>query len=175
MIVRPATELDASCLTALAESVMAENLPWLNYRDFTEEYFLQLLVEADQRPNSIVLVAEHEGALIGDLECLGCGPNSSEFSIFVHRDHRSDGIASALLQALLDWALLEPTLSRLQAKFLEPNVGSRRLLEKFGFLRGRADRVARWSSRAQTSKDSSWTDRPNSAGCQVWKASDRTA
>ncbi len=133
MIVRPATESDIPCLTALAESIMSENLPWFNERDFTNEAFQQLLIETDRRPRSIFLVAEHEGTLIGELECLAYGPQNSEFSIFVHRDHRSSGVGSVLLQALLDWALSEPELLRLQGKFLEPNVGSRHLLEKFGF------------------------------------------
>ena len=133
MIVRQATRSDIPCLTALAESIMAEDLPWFRERDFTDEAFQQLLAETDRRPNSTVLIAEDQGMMIGELECLACGPSSSEFVVFVHRDHRSSGVGSTLLQALLDWASLELELLRLQAKFLEPNVGSRRLLEKFGF------------------------------------------
>ena len=133
LIVRRATETDIPGMVALSESVTSEQLAWLHDQAVPEASFRELFAGVSHRPNSIVLVAEHRGQIIAELDCLARGPNHSEFVITVNRGHRQAGVGSALLGALLEWAESQHNLCRLQAKVLEPNVGSKRLLEGFGF------------------------------------------
>ena len=133
LIVRRATETDIPGMVALSESVTSERLAWFHDQAVPEASFRELFAEVSSRPNSIVLVAEHQSQIVGELECLEQGPNYSEFVILVHRDHRQVGVGSALLGALVEWAESQHDLGCLQAKVLEPNVGSGRLLERFDF------------------------------------------
>ena len=133
LIVRRASETDIPSMVTLSESVTSEQLAWLHDQAAPDVSFRELFGEVSRRANSIVLVAEHRGQIIAELDCLARGPNHSEFVITVKHEHRQAGVGSALLGALLEWAESQHNLGRLQAKVLEPNVGSRRLLEGFGF------------------------------------------
>jgi RimJ/RimL family protein N-acetyltransferase len=133
LTVREAREADLPSLVSLSESVTSERLAWFSNEPECESSFRALFREVAKRPNSIVLVGERGGAVVGELECLARGPHHSEFVISVHSDHRQAGVGSALLRALLQWAESKPELHRLQASVLEPNIGSRHLLDRLGF------------------------------------------
>jgi RimJ/RimL family protein N-acetyltransferase len=133
LVVRKATETDIRSMVSLSESVTSERLAWRNDEVASAESFQALFTEVLRCPNSIVLVAERQRQIIGELECLEREPDHSEFVIWVHREHRQVGVGSALLRALVEWAECQRDLSRLQAKVLKPNIGSRRLLERFAF------------------------------------------
>ncbi len=142
-IVRPATGSDIAGMVALSESVTSEKLAWFRDQPESEASLRDLLAHASMWSNSVVLVAEQRSEIIGDLACGSLGPNLSEFAILVHREHRQVGVGSKLLGALVDWAESHLRFCRLQAKVVEPNEDSIRLLERFGFSRlSRPDQVS---------------------------------
>lgn len=131
--VRRATETDIPGLVLLQRSVTSERLAWFADQAVSENSLRELFTAVRRYPDSIVFVAEQSGVIVGELDCVGLGGSTSEFVITVHRDHRQSGVGSGLLRALLNWAEGQLELGRLQAKVMEPNLASVRLLKRFGF------------------------------------------
>jgi RimJ/RimL family protein N-acetyltransferase len=131
--IRIATLTDVAPMRALSDSVTGEDLPWLQPGEVPEENFQRLIEEITTCSVSTSLLAWLGCDLVGQLDCAGRGPHHSDFVITVHREHRRSGVGGALLAALLEWAREQPELERLQARVLEPNIPSQRLLRRHGF------------------------------------------
>lgn len=132
-LVRNGTDTDVSRLVSLEAVISSERLAWFKEVDTTEPNFRDLLAEIASNRRSTLLVAEREDRIVGWLECVDMSSHS-EFVIKVQSEHRKKRVGSVLLGHLVEWARSQHGIERLGARVLEPNVGSRRLLERFGFF-----------------------------------------
>lgn len=58
--------------------------------------------------------------------------NSAEVGYVLHPDYWGQGIAAEALREVLRFGFLELNLHRIEARFMEPNIRSRRVMEKVG-------------------------------------------
>ena len=137
--IRPATDADAEELRQFAIKLFAEKLPGIFRRPMptieVERDFIRSRIEP---ANSTLLVARLDGDVVGLLDLLG-GTLAEEahvgtFGLSVDREHRGNGIGTALLQALIAWAP-EHGISRIQAWAWVNNPRSIALYERLGFQR----------------------------------------
>src|SRR6185436_16263325 len=99
-----------------------------------EEDFLRGYAESE---NSLFLVAEAQGRLVGYLSAEGGRLRSLRhvvsLGISVQRDQRNQRIGSSLLVAALDWAVATGIVRRIELQVLLRNVRAIHLYRKFGF------------------------------------------
>ena len=139
MLIRPITEGDAEAYLALARAVDAESR-FMMYepgeRQTTVEQQIEQIRAVRASDNKLVLVAEHEGQLVGYLGAMG--------GTF-HRNHHSAHIFVGILEAFtgqgLGRRLLEETerwarrqgLHRLELTVMRHNARALALYQKMGF------------------------------------------
>ena len=133
--VREASPQDAPAIKNLSDAVVEENLSWFKPEPVPIADIERLFAQMRDLPHAVIFVAESDGRLVGELECVGFEPHGAVFILQVHRDSRGTGVGAALLRSLVAWARARPSLDRLNAKVLEPNESSIRLLERNGFAR----------------------------------------
>ena len=137
--IRPATDEDAEELRQFAARLFAEKLPGIFRRQVPslegEREFIRSRIEPD---NSTLLVARLEGFAVGLLDFVGETiaeeAHAGTFGLSVDREHRGQGIGTALLEALVAWAPAHG-ISRLQAWAWVNNPQAIALYERLGFER----------------------------------------
>jgi RimJ/RimL family protein N-acetyltransferase len=84
-----------------------------------------------------VLVARDEGSVVGSAGFMGTLPHDRaiELGYGVHPSYRNRGYATEASQALIGWALSQPSVERVLAKCDPGNPPSIRVLEKAGMTR----------------------------------------
>lgn len=85
------------------------------------------------------LVAERDGAVVGHALLDFAGPQAAlahvrTLTIVAHPRHTGQGVGTALMHALLDWARADPQVERVELRVRESNVAAIRLYRKFGFM-----------------------------------------
>ncbi len=88
--------------------------------------------------NSVFLVAETEGTIVGTLNCRGRNDRKSirhviTLGISVDRDWRGQGIGSLLMANAIDWARETGFIKRIELLVFERNEVAIHLYQKFGF------------------------------------------
>lgn len=145
--IRSAQPEDVTSLLAHARSVAAESPFFVTEPDefdFTEKWVQDHL----DGPGKLVLIAEIPDEVIG---CLSFENGSrrriahrGSLGISVCEKWRGQGIGSALLQALIDWAEANPLIERIGLVVLFNNEGAIRLYRRFGFVEeGRRPRAVK--------------------------------
>lgn len=138
VITRPAEVRDAKSLIALMKSQEGEeNLSnEVGEFSFTVEQEIEWIERFAQSENSVFLIAEVDGQVVGTCGCHGgsrkVDRHVARLGIAVHRDYRGQGIGSQLMQAALDWAQ-STFMRRVELSVLARNQGAIRLYERFGF------------------------------------------
>jgi RimJ/RimL family protein N-acetyltransferase len=106
---------------------------------------LQLTVEDERKwisanleaENSTLLVAEHEGKIVGVLSCKGGeqkgARHSTTLGISIHKDWRSQGVGRALMERAIAWAKGTGVIKRIQLEVTAGNASGIHLYEKLGF------------------------------------------
>ena len=137
-IIRPAEAGDAESLIALMKSQEGEAnlLNEIGEFSFTPEQEIEWIERFAQSPNSVFLIAQVDGQIVGTCGCQGgnrrVDHHVARLGIAVHRDFRGRGIGSKLMQAALDWA--QSTLvRRVELSVFARNEGAIRLYQRFGF------------------------------------------
>jgi len=141
LTIREAWRSDAAALLEYLAVVSAET-DYLTFgpREFTlsvaeEALYLE---QCQQAPNSIYLLAETEGRLIGTLTFTGGGRvrtrHAGEFGISVRKEYWSQGVASALLDVLVEWALEGQIIRKLNLRVRVDNHRAIRLYERKGYV-----------------------------------------
>jgi ribosomal-protein-alanine N-acetyltransferase len=84
-----------------------------------------------------VLVARDEGSVVGSAGFMGTPPRDRaiELGYGVHPLYRNRGYATEASQALIEWALSQPSVERVLAKCDAENPPSIRVLQKAGMTR----------------------------------------
>jgi ribosomal protein S18 acetylase RimI-like enzyme len=101
-----------------------------------EDAFVQKIVEL--RNAGSYLVAERNGIIVGHALLDAAGPYEAlahvrTLTIVVHPGHTGQGIGSALMQALLDWARAHGEVERVELRVRATNAAAIHLYKKCGF------------------------------------------
>ncbi len=135
LVVRRARPEDAAVIAEIYTQGILERIATFESEPRTPETMLAWLAEHDERHP--VLVAERDGQVLGwasisPYRPRACYAGVGEFSIYLHRDARGQGIGKVLLDALIDearrlgyWKLL--------SRVFPFNTASRRLCAALGF------------------------------------------
>jgi putative acetyltransferase len=141
--IRSANPADAAALQRYAAALFAERLPALLAREQPRsvEWFAEYVAQLASQANSVYLLAEHAGEVVGTLDFSGHQRSQrnhgGELGMSVAAAHRARGIGTALLQALFAWAPAHG-VTRLELCVFASNVDAIRLYERLGFeLEGR--------------------------------------
>ena len=135
---RPARPTDARSLARLFAAVRAEGR-WMvtppdARSDPQEAFYIGEMVRAG---TSLVLVAEADGGLVGNLmvarEPGGMQDHLGVLSICVDREWRDAGIGRALVQAALDWGVAQG-LRKISLSVFPDNARAVAVYEKAGFV-----------------------------------------
>lgn len=149
-MIREAREEDAEAMLAAIQRLIAEpykNIPW--YPDEfsrTVDDQRQMIRRFAQNANSVYLVAETDGQIIGEINCKGGERRASRhialIGIFVDAAWRSKGVGSALMAEGIDWAKANEIITRLELLVYARNQGAIGMYERCGFeIEGRRKRA----------------------------------
>jgi RimJ/RimL family protein N-acetyltransferase len=142
LTVRTAAPDDAQAVLELAHTILTEDL--YNIRTL-DEFKMTLDAEREwiqqhiDNTGQIILVAELTGSIAGML-----GFENSSRKRLAHRgtahmsvlpEHRRKGIATALLQSLIEWAQENPLIEKLKLSVFAANQPAVSLYKKMGFNR----------------------------------------
>jgi len=141
LIVRQAQPADAIQCIEFVQALAAEpNIGiGLSAGEFnlTEEQEVQFIQELADAENSLFLVAEAEGRIIGSLTLQGgkrkSNRHAATLGITVAKDYRAQGAGRALMQAAIDWVKANPVLKRVELNVFTGNPSAIHLYEAFGF------------------------------------------
>jgi RimJ/RimL family protein N-acetyltransferase len=140
--VREATPDDAAGLIAHTRALLAEPdvCVTLSAAEFTvsdedERRFIAGYVAAD---NSLLLVAEAAGEVIGLLTCTGgkrrAVRHEVELALSVRKAWRGRGVGTALIRRAIEWAKASGVVTRIELKVFTRNAPAARLYERLGFV-----------------------------------------
>ncbi|CAN5567122.1 hypothetical protein BH11MYX1_BH11MYX1_44100 [soil metagenome] len=140
--IRRATPNDAAALLAHLRALVAEpgiNIP-LALDEFTAtvEQERERLEGFEDAPRAIMLVAERDGELLGELTLRGISPRRAVMHVAtlgmsVRADARGQGVGEALLEAALEWAPAAG-ISRIELYVYARNEAALALYPKHGFV-----------------------------------------
>lgn len=138
---RPAIPSDAAAMVAYAQALYAEGNPFLpcapgEFR-YTVDEERALVEKASTSGNSVYLLAFAGKDLVGLANCTGgtrlANRHNAILGISVHKDHRKQGIGTAMLTWLLDWARRTHVIRRVELFVLADNEHAIHIYGKFGF------------------------------------------
>jgi RimJ/RimL family protein N-acetyltransferase len=114
--------------------------------NLTVEEEKQILADRMASDNSIMLVAEVGGQIVGQLGCKGGKRKATRhvvtLGMSVHRGWRNQGIGSALMARAIEWAKSTRLVTRIELNVFVRNEMAIHLYEKFGFqVEGRRRRA----------------------------------
>jgi len=114
--------------------------------NLTVEEEKQILADRMASDNSIMLVAEVGGRIVGQLGCKGGNRKATRHAVTlgmsVRRGWRNQGIGSALMARAIEWARSTGVVTRIELNVFARNEMAIHLYEKFGFqVEGRRRRA----------------------------------
>jgi RimJ/RimL family protein N-acetyltransferase len=140
IIIREAVANDAEALIALKKSYIQGTTTIPLYED---EYLNTVADEAalierlHASANCVLLVAEHDGQLIGNLDIHGSPrrklAHTAMLGMGVATDWQNKKVGSLLMEGAIKWALNDTPVKLIWLEVYSINEGGKRLYEKFGF------------------------------------------
>ena len=141
ILIRQATPTDASALIQLKHSYLrnTKTIPlYIDEYTNTEKEESEWISNFIQQPNSCLLVAEHQGQLVSNIDLTGNQRkklfHTGVIGMGVHIDWQGFGIGSLLMHTLIDWARTNKHLQLLWLEVYASNLHGLALYKKFGFL-----------------------------------------
>lgn len=140
VLIRAAQPSDAEAFLILARSIMSEEIYSLTqlseFKETVEKE--QAWLKSDlENPNHLILVAECDGQLIGQLDFSNghrmLNAHTGEFGMGVHKDYREQGLGSLLLKSLIDWAKTHPVIEKINLSVHHTNERAIYTYQKIGF------------------------------------------
>jgi len=142
IIIREAQPEDAAPLIAFVQRLVEE--PAVNLVttpgefNFTVEEERRYLADHAASDNSIFLIAEADGRIIGTLNCSGgtrqALRHTTILGMSVAREWRNQGVGSRLMQRAIEWAKSAGVVSRIELSVFVRNETAIHLYQKFGFV-----------------------------------------
>jgi RimJ/RimL family protein N-acetyltransferase len=140
IIIREAVANDAEALITLKKSYIRDSTTIPLYED---EYANTIADEAalierlHNSPNSVLLVAEWDGQLIGNLDLNGSPrrklAHTTMLGMGIAPEWQNKEVGSLLMEAAIKWALNDTPVKLIWLELYSINLGGKRLYEKFGF------------------------------------------
>jgi L-amino acid N-acyltransferase YncA len=129
---RPATPEDALAIARIYNEGIADRIATFETEPRTSSQILEWF-----RPGTLIVVAEADRVVVAfaasfPYSMRPCYAGIGEFSVYVVRDHRLQGVGSAVLAALIE-AARKARLHKLTSRVFPENVASRALLKRLGF------------------------------------------
>lgn len=139
MEVRQATAADTDSIRSVAESAWRSDYPDVLTRETVREgvdewYDEESVEEALAVPGTTLLVAETDGAVRGFSHGFRSGATGDILRLYVHPDHRRQGIGSGLLESTVN-ELFSQGVNRVRAMVLAGNEQGQSFYGSFGFER----------------------------------------
>lgn len=138
--IRKARPADAESLLELTSCVLKESVFSLTEPDelyYTPEEEKKWIEESTQNPNHLILVVEADDRIVGSLDFSNGHrrriSHTGDLGMQVSTDFRNQGVGTALMEALLDWANQNPTIERISLRVHSDNARAIHLYEKMGF------------------------------------------
>jgi RimJ/RimL family protein N-acetyltransferase len=137
IVFRKVSEDDAEQIIALMKGLAAE--PDINVHYTPEE--ADVPIEKQRQliknlGNSFYIVAEVEGKLIGELNCMrdhwSLTGHVAFLGMDIYKDYRNQGIGSEMMRQVIEWAK-ETGVKRIELEVFARNSPAIYLYEKFGF------------------------------------------
>ena len=140
--IRPARPEDAAQIIAYARRVFAE--PGINLITMADEFNptteseARMISEMNRATNSLCLVAEDDGRIVGQLMLQGGKRrnvrHAATLGITVGREHRGQGVGRRLMEYAIDWARAGGVVTRIELNVFVRNSNAIRLYESCGFV-----------------------------------------
>jgi len=141
IVIRHAVPNDAEQMISLVQNILSTTdytLTTVEEFDASEEAQSAWIQEYLDNPNWILLVAEHEGELIGNLEFRNNpklrNQHSGEFGMGIRDTYRNKGIGKAILDVFLSWAKDSSTIEKINLTVMSTNSVGVNLYQNFGFI-----------------------------------------
>jgi len=138
--IRPATPRDAGALLALKRSYIdgTTTIPlYVDEYNNTVHDEQQLIERYITEANSVLLVAERDGALIGNLDLSGNQRRKlyhvAMLGMGVANSWQGKGVGSLLMDAAVEWAEADTHLKIVYLDVYSTNIAAIKLYKKFGF------------------------------------------
>lgn len=139
-LIRVAWPEDAKDYLELAHSILEENIFSLTQKselNMSVEQEAAWLKENLENPNHLVLVAEVEGKIVGQLDFSNGHreriEHTGDFGMGIHQSFRGLGIGQALLGQLIEWAKKHAIIEKINLQVHETNFNAVSLYQKMGF------------------------------------------
>lgn len=140
VLLRQATSNDANALLLLIKNYLdtSEYIP-ISSGDFnkTEEENKEWINKLNTASNSLMLVAEHNGELIGNLDLTGHHRktlmHTAELGMGMLVEWRNTGLGTALLNSAIQWAKSNNTLEIITLQVYTENTAGINLYKNLGF------------------------------------------
>ena len=142
VVIRPARPEDAAQIIAYARRVFAE--PGINLITMADEFNptteseARMISEMNRATNSLCLVAEDDGRIVGQLMLQGGKRrnvrHAATLGITVGREHRGQGVGRRLMEYAIDWARAGGVVTRIELNVFVRNSNAIRLYESCGFV-----------------------------------------
>lgn len=139
--IRIAQPEDATAAMALFRSVVDENQYLLaTASELTHSVAdeAEWLSNERDHPDHLVLVATIKGQIVGMLDFANGHreriAHTGQFGIVVHANHRGDGVGTALMHTLIDWALAHPVIEKINLMVHADNGRAIDLYHQLGFV-----------------------------------------
>jgi len=105
--------------------------------NLTNEQEVQWIQTLNDKTNSLLLVAEHEGVIIGNIDLTGSGrrvmAHTAAIGMGMLREWRNTGVGTALMNAAISWAKSNEHLELLWLQVYLQNEAGIRLYRKMNF------------------------------------------
>jgi RimJ/RimL family protein N-acetyltransferase len=138
---RTPVEADAAAVLTYARVNIADGVGSVSTPEeftMTVEEEARWLADHLRHPDDLVIVAEHQGAVVGLVNFKAMRrkrlAHHGSFGVSVHPDWRGRGIGRALLEALLEWARANPRLEKVGLAVIADNDRAIALYRKLGFI-----------------------------------------
>ncbi len=139
MLIRPITEADAEAYLELARAIDAESRFMMfepSERQTTVEQQVERIRSLHASDNKLMLVAEHEGQLVGYLGAIGGDFHRNHHSVHIFlgilERFTGQGLGRRLLEETEQWAQRQG-LHRLELTVMRHNARALALYQKMGF------------------------------------------
>lgn len=141
-LIRTITEQDAADFNAYRRRITNEphNTVALSAGEYkrTVEEEQERILSALQNPDQRILVAEVQGKIIGSCQCRGSASpplrHAVSLGIDVDKAYRHQGIGSALMREMLNWARSHPIICRVELEVFVHNHAALAMYRRFGFV-----------------------------------------
>ncbi len=139
IIIREAVPEDATQLLQLKLEYLknTDTIPLFDYEysnNVTEEY--QLIKRYLKQPNSILLVAENEGSLVGNIDLTGSWrkkmSHTAVVGMGIHTTWQNQGVGTFLIQNVIDWSRQNTLIKIIWLEVYATNKVGIALYEKMG-------------------------------------------